>query len=133
MSTDQEFEKMDNSFKEFEYVKDAYMGVDAGWYTLVYSLCKQIDDHLKYKNKIDPNAGYIRISQIKEKFGGLRFYYDDFSNCGEYISGMVDYAESLSYNICETCGKPGKLRKGSWLKTACDEHANGREAYEGRI
>lgn len=117
----------------FKYVKNAHMDVDPGWYTLVHSLCKRIDDYLGYKSKIDPNAGYIHICQIKEKFGCLRFYYDDYSNYKDYISGMVDFAESLSYNICETCGKPGKLRKGGWLKTFCDEHADSREVCEGKI
>ena len=61
--------------------------------------------------------------QVKEKFGGLRFYYrggDDF------IDGVVRMAESMSYRTCEVCGKPGKPTSGGWIRTVCEEHNNAR-------
>jgi hypothetical protein len=57
--------------------------------------------------------------QIKEKFGGLRFYYDGGDN---EISGMVQMAESWASHSCETCGAPGKKREGGWIRTLCDHH-----------
>jgi hypothetical protein len=63
-----------------------------------------------------------KASQIKEKFGGLRFYM----TCGtDEIFDLVEEAEELSYKICEECGKPGKERDGGWIHTHCDDcHEN---------
>jgi hypothetical protein len=60
---------------------------------------------------------YFQIDQIKEKFGGLRFYY---SGGDDYIDGMTSLAESLSYRICEYCGttKEVGITKG-WNITVC--------------
>lgn len=64
----------------------------------------------------------VKILQIKEKFGTLRFY---IAGGDDYIYGAIHLAESLSARVCEECGKPGQLRvRGSnWLYTACDEHS----------
>lgn len=63
----------------------------------------------------------VVATQVKEKYGTLRFYYNGGD---EYIDGIVDMAESMSARTCETCGAPGKLRGGGWVYTACDEHTN---------
>jgi len=60
------------------------------------------------------------ILQIKEKFGGLRFYVH---NPSPIIELEIKEAERLSYKTCEVCGEPGLLYGGSWLKTLCKEHA----------
>jgi len=58
-----------------------------------------------------------RASQVKEKFGGLRFYM----TCGtDEIYDLTDKAEALSYKTCEECGKPGEERHGGWIRTLCD-------------
>lgn len=81
-----------------------------------------------WKSLIDPLIEYcekhnIKILQIKEKFGGLRFYTgaapDEFYE-------MVHKAEQESYKTCEVCGEPGKLYKDGWLKTLCDKHKGDR-------
>jgi len=61
-----------------------------------------------------------RVKQVKEKFGGLRFYVDDVD---ESIHDFIDNLELKSFEICETCGKPGRLRKKGWRKTLCNDHA----------
>jgi hypothetical protein len=59
----------------------------------------------------------IQIDQIKEKFGGLRFYY---SGGDDTIYGMTSLAESLSYKICESCGTTkGVGQTGGWIYTVC--------------
>lgn len=59
----------------------------------------------------------VYIDQIKEKFGGLRFYY---SGGDDEISGMVWLAESLSYRICEHCGTTLNVgRTTGWIYTCC--------------
>lgn len=66
----------------------------------------------------------VVASQVKEKFGTLRFYY---YGGDERVEGMERMAESMSSVMCETCGAPGKTRSGGWIQTLCDEHADGRE------
>ena len=66
------------------------------------------------------------VLQIKEKFGGLRFYTGETTDEMEKI---IYAAEMQSYKICETCGAPGLPRVGRWVKTLCDEHSEGREPH----
>lgn len=64
--------------------------------------------------------------QVKEKFGGLRFYVQAATDKHyQYIS----FAESMSYRTCEECGAPGKTYTDGWHTTLCDIHAemHGRE------
>lgn len=83
-------------------LKDAQACVGPGWAGLVkegFDLCLK--------------RGW-RINQIKEKFGGLRFYCND--------SWPIEqiHIEDRSFAICEECGAPGKPRPGGWTKTLCD-------------
>lgn len=61
----------------------------------------------------------VTITQIKSKFGTLRFYYDGGD---KQINGMVSFAERISGTICEVTGTKGKLciHRG-WYKTLCEE------------
>lgn len=62
---------------------------------------------------------HVEVHQIKEKFGGLRFYYEGGD---EQVYGMVRMAESWAAHTCETCGERGQLRHGGWIRTLCDKH-----------
>ena len=58
------------------------------------------------------------VAQVKEKFGGLRFYID---NGNEFVYNRIYEAEEQSYNVCESCGELGHPRvKSYWTKTLCD-------------
>lgn len=59
------------------------------------------------------------VSQVKEKFGTLRFYIN--AGTDEHYN-YIRFAENLSARICETCGAPGKRRGQGYIYTACDEH-----------
>jgi hypothetical protein len=68
------------------------------------------------------NGGLL---QVKEKFGGLRFYYQN--NIGdpvvsEIANDVVEIAEYRTTQACDQCGKYGKTRGTGWLVTLCDEH-----------
>jgi hypothetical protein len=65
------------------------------------------------------------VAQVKEKFGGLRFYYEGGD---EAVAGMVRMAEAWAEHTCEECGKPGQSRTDGWIKTLCDEHDAQRQA-----
>ena len=123
-----------------------------GWYTIIDVLCSRIQSHIntietsQKKIKLDNNVLYkirtriylffisifkpsykksedniqIEAVQVKEKFGGLRFY-TNFET--EYISALIDMAESMSYRTCEECGttKDAEPRGGGWIQTLCEK------------
>lgn len=58
------------------------------------------------------------LLQIKEKFGGLRFYIGESTDA---IAARIAAAEEESYRTCDLCGAPGVLRRGRWLVVRCGE------------
>ena len=77
--------------------------------------------------KVPEIVPQVTVTQVKEKFGDLRFYYNGGD---DEISGMVRMAESMSGCTCEECGNPGKRRGGGWIRTLCDIHAPAEEVYD---
>lgn len=71
----------------------------------------------------------VLITQIKEKFGGIRIYHQSRNASAmldDMVSEAVDLAEARSYCTCDVCGSEGKLRdKNGWYFTRCEEHAEG--------
>lgn len=68
------------------------------------------------------------IEQIKEKFGGLRYYVrlpEDKAIFMPVVQGLIEVAENKSFDTCEVCGEPGEpvSRKSGWVKTVCPLHA----------
>jgi hypothetical protein len=106
--------------------------VNEGWWPIIEALSEAIQGNIDWRNQRathHPDLGYksvqqVTVAQVKEKFGGLRFYYDGGD---EYVAGMVTMAEILAERTCEECGKPGKQRQGGWIKTLCDEHEDARQ------
>jgi hypothetical protein len=79
------------------------------------------------KAKLDEETLKVPVaSQVKEKFGGLRFYVQAATD--KHYS-YISFAESMSYRTCEECGAPGKTYTDGWHRTMCDIHAamDGRE------
>ncbi|KKM96691.1 hypothetical protein LCGC14_1175610 [marine sediment metagenome] len=72
----------------------------------------------------DSTGRPMTIQQIKEKFGGLRFYFSATSVAFDKIYEVTRLAEAESFKICEHCGEPGELRTSltGWVYTACEEH-----------
>ena len=83
-----------------------------GWYKLINVLCKQLQFDID-KN----NQPQLEAIQIKEKFGGLRFYVN---HATERQNGMIDFAENISMHICEECGSMQDivLTEG-YIRTLC--------------
>jgi hypothetical protein len=83
---------------------------------------------------------HVEFTQIKEKFGTLRVYYDivkDFEDEDvahldaadieaefQQLKGVVRLATSIadrkSEITCERCGSVGKLRQEGWIKCLCE-------------
>jgi len=67
----------------------------------------------KAKQSIIPQ---IEAVQVKEKFGTLRFYTNEYDDT---INSFISFAESMSACTCEECGAPGTPDPGGWVKTRC--------------
>lgn len=88
---------------------------DEGWYNIIHNLSYCINSLLMQIPEEEREDYYV--VQIKEKFGGLRWYMNDET---KEMTEHIQKAEDMSYKVCETCGKPGEPRKGGWIKTLCD-------------
>lgn len=81
---------------------------------------ERADEILKNGDRpVTPYCHHVIVDQVKEKFGGLRFYYHGGD---AEVSGMVRMAEVWAAQTCETCGESGTLRHGGWVRTLCDKH-----------
>jgi hypothetical protein len=89
-----------------------------GWLDLIDELCGMLKTYLEDH----PEVPQVRARQVKEKFGGLRFYYSGGdAKCRE----LVARAEERSLSICEVCGRVGMLGGEDWLRVRCLDHVNG--------
>jgi hypothetical protein len=131
-----------------------YLGVGAGWYNIIDALCGLISyrvNQARYKLKYameNQGGKYAKpipeaetdlaaaldelptIMQIKEKFGGLRFYI----NGGDAaVENHIQFAEAMAGRTCEICGSPGEPRNDGWVKTLCEKHHRERQIDYDRI
>ena len=116
--------KMEAAYPKIFVGKYGGFAVGAGWYPILEKLCANIQHHIDWKEKQGNAVPQVTVAQIKEKFGGLRFYYDGGD---DEISGMVRMAEAWADVACEECGAIGTLRSGGWIKTLCDHHEAERQ------
>jgi hypothetical protein len=140
--------------------------VGDGWYDLIDVLCESLTNTYTTSLELDEEDGkrlgvepyvdrdgkasyyfkvempQVKASQVKEKYGTLRFYHyleldeaiislletkkypdlqstiDRFSN---YVDGIIHFAETASGRTCEITGQPGELHatggtRSGWLK-----------------
>lgn len=125
--------------------------VGDGWYDLIDTLCSQLVGRLRqeqrkldylvenegkdvYGGVVDRNKINEQIlkvekemervpvaAQVKEKFGGLRFYTN---NSTPEQDSVISLAEAMSERICEHCGDKGMQYPIGWVRTLCSEHAD---------
>jgi hypothetical protein len=107
--------------------------IGQGWWPIIESLCANIQSHIDWRSKqlVGPEVPQVVVAQIKEKFGGLRFYYDGGD---DNVRGMVSMAESWANYSCEECGSPATTRRPirpfGWISTLCEEHQQARMKNE---
>lgn len=68
------------------------------------------------------HAEGVAIAQIKEKFGGLRFYIGPTDKDTEVLRAAIWAAEERSFEVCEQCGAEGvdvSTRGPGWIQTLC--------------
>ena len=95
--------------------------IEDGWFQLVYDLSKKLEaEILKLP---ESERQHFCASQVKEKYGGLRFYVEGST---DEMEKLIREAEEESEKTCETCGAPGKMRSHHhWYYTSCEEHERG--------
>jgi hypothetical protein len=110
---------------------------DDGWYNLLDKCLEKIQ-HLCDLVSSKGEVYQIVASQIKEKYGTLRFYYGGTGGdriADDIIDDIIAEAERQSTRICENTGADGAVcHRGSWYRTlsyeearknnyvACDKH-----------
>ena len=93
-----------------KHYKDCFP-VGEGWRPIVEKL---VDDIMA----ISPQ---IEITQIKEKFGTLRFYIGGVKHeISNSVYSLIERAEQESGVTCEHCGTKDKVTtKGTYILTLC--------------
>lgn len=87
-------------------------------------ICKEIKAELKkHKGALKK----YRITQIKEKFGGLEWY--DWGSTEKMYKEIKPKYRSLSMETCIICGKPAEYISKGWISPYCDDCAKTKENY----
>jgi predicted nucleic acid-binding Zn ribbon protein len=88
------------------------LDVGNGWESLIRELSSKISE-------LDPDCVAV---QVKEKFGGLRFYTGPATN--EVFDLIQEYGRK-SLKICENCGTDRKVKQVGtrWIYTRCPDCA----------
>lgn len=84
-----------------------------GWYEIILDCDRKL-------REIKPD---YRVSQVKEKFGTLRFYPETYPTDEaerERFIAVIREAEVKTETTCEQCGGDGTYRTGGWIRTLCD-------------
>jgi hypothetical protein len=91
--------------------------VGDGWYGLLYQLILNVRFNDEAKGK-----WITKVTQCKEKFGGLRFYVTGTSDKNW---DLIRDAERKSYGVCEVTGSEVEVGvwNDGWVQTICMKEA----------
>ncbi|WP_070398423.1 hypothetical protein [Hydrogenophaga sp. PML113] len=85
-----------------------------GWFDLIDALCSKLQEIS------DRTGSQVVARQVKEKFGGLRFYVSKGTT--EHADAIAE-AEQASHHICEVCGQPGVVKvSAGYVQCRCPAH-----------
>lgn len=100
--------------------------VEDGWYKLLDECMEKLQYFSDLCSK-DGREVQVVSDQVKEKFGGLRFYvsvYDANDIENKIVDDIISEAERKADNACEVTGESGTLcKRGGWFKTLCRTEA----------
>lgn len=102
-----------------------------GWLHVIEDLLAHVDVVIARHENIE-----FIFTQLKEKFGGGRFYYslynkledeeaidDLFDALSDVVASVVDNYEDLAGYTCQVCGAPGFTEHIKvWTYTLCKAH-----------
>ena len=131
--------------------------VGDGWFNLIDNLCESLSHlyttgvNLGDQRYVPLDAPTVVASQVKEKFGSLRFYYrlqfsdqvkqlqkqaeidpkleEAINNWSQdyirFVDGIIFMAETISMKTCERTGLKGELHRspGGWYKVLNRDYA----------
>ncbi len=110
---DYRFERFESKFPNV-FKEGCYIECGKGWDEIIDELCTAIEPLCA--------PAHITAIQVKEKFGGLRFY---MSGAGADIYSHIRRAEEKALGTCERTCTPGKLRTDiGWMRVLCDDEYN---------
>lgn len=90
-----------------------------GWYiAFALDMCEELAQAL---NRAGIPLDEYQVEQVKEKFGGLRWYDDN--GCDETFDIIRKY-EQISYDTCCVCGEPAVWETTGWICPYCDACAH---------
>ena len=125
-------DKKDMSLNEFETsVDDLYrsfpiifrnkptISVMVGWHELIADCAFEMEKAITSSNDYASLDDCPMIIDIKEKYGSLRICV---VNSSEDLFHITSKYENMSMQVCETCGRPGKLTRKGWIRSTCDIH-----------
>jgi len=120
---DKLFSKYPKIFKQKDLsIKDTCMAwgimCNDGWYFIIDELCDFIQGYIDCRNRLDDETfPQLEATQVKEKFGSLRFYY---IGGDDTLQGAVHFVENLTNCICEDCGSTEDVKQTKgWIITLC--------------
>lgn len=106
--TDEVSEDFDYSYTELDSMPD-------GWRKAFgLQMCEELKQELIKINKMDE----FRITQIKEKFGELRFYTNWTT---DEIEAIINKYTKLSRKTCINCGKSATVITTGWISPFCND------------
>ena len=87
--------------------------VEKGWRPLVEPILRRIGE-------LNAGGAGIEVTQVKEKYGALRFYTGP---APAEIQEMIAAAEEKSVTVCERCGAPAEriVSTSHWIYTLCPD------------
>jgi len=116
-SYDKIIQKYPYLYKEVKHIE-----CDIGWYKLIDRLSKDLEKliiELKENDYEEDQYEFLPCaSQIKEKYGSLRFY---MSSGTDKMDKLIEKAEQESCEICKICGKIGRIDDSGWLSCLCEK------------
>jgi len=92
-----------------------------GWFDIIFELSKKIEAIAQEQKKNGVQLDNLpKASQVKEKFGVLRFYVHNTSN---EIEKLIEEASAKSASTCELCCQNAKLKRNQvgWFNTLCNQ------------
>ena len=106
----------DKVIDNYDYSYNEWQALELGW---------QINFGWKFLHELNilvqtlEQPDRFRITQIKEKFGELRFYCNGDNAIYQLIQDYTDYSRT----ICIRCGKPATVATTGWISFYCDDCA----------
>lgn len=99
-----------------------------GWYDLLDRVSAKLEQEIHrirdgIPSGLTPQEVLDQLpaaSQVKEKFGGLRFYMSSYT---EGMEPIIREAEEAACKTCEECGRPGRIETvRGWRICRCPMH-----------